>query len=234
MKTNNNPLESQKRLLFLLGGVSAFVLVMGYLSTFPLYAMVGGSPPAEILSRLQYFASSSTSWWIILSIMVITDLLYIPIFYSLFHSMNQKNKHWMLLASTFIGLFIILDISITWTAYSVLLTAGKDFINTVSEVQKEGIIAAASYATELLNSPLIGIFAIVFPAIGELITSVLLVRDQEKVAGYWGIITGLSGIAYIGSYINQSLEPLRIVNALFVTVWFIFIGIRLLRMKAHE
>jgi hypothetical protein len=48
--------------LYRVGGISSFVLVAGYLLTFPVYAWVGDPPPSGIEARLTYFAEYATGW----------------------------------------------------------------------------------------------------------------------------------------------------------------------------
>jgi hypothetical protein len=76
----NHAVNSEGKWLLRVGGISAFVLVIGYLLTFPIYAWVGDAPPNAVEAQLNYFAEHATGWWAILGLMVFTDLLLVPVF----------------------------------------------------------------------------------------------------------------------------------------------------------
>jgi hypothetical protein len=219
---------SDGKWLYRVGGISAFVLVIGYILTFPVYAWVGDAPPIGVESQLIYFAQHATGWWIILGLMVLTDILYIPIFLSLYQSLKDVSRNGMLLAAACIGLFVALDLALTWTAYSTLIISGIDYANATTEAQRSVFIMAAGYPSTMLKSPLLGIYAIVLPAIGVFITGLVMRRGIfNKLTAYWGLAAGISGIVYVGSYIISALSIVRIINALLVTVWFVFVGYKL-------
>ena len=224
-------LDPDGKWLYRVGGISAFVLVIGYLLTFPVYAWVGDAPPSGVEAQLIYFAEHATGWWAILGLMVFTDLLYAPIFLSLYQALKGVNRNGMLLAAACIGLFVTLDLALTWTAYSALITSGGNYAAATTDVQRAAFIAAAGYPSAMLDSPLLGIYAIVIPSLGVLFTGLVMLRGIfNKTTAYLALAGGISGIVYVGSYVTSALDIVRIINALLATVWFAFVGYRLYRL----
>jgi hypothetical protein len=221
-------LDTDGKWLCRVGGVSALALVAGYLLTFPVYAWVGDAPPSGVEPRLEYFAMHATGWWIILGLMVFTDLLYVPIYLSLYQALKRLNRDLMRLALACMGLFVVLDLALTWTSYSTLLTCGRTYAAATTDARRSVSIATGASASAVLDSPLLGIYAIVVPALGYLFIGLVMLKGVfNKPTAYLALATGLTGLAYLGTYITPALDPIRIVNALLATVWFGCIGWRL-------
>jgi hypothetical protein len=217
--------------LYRLGGISAFVLVIGYLLTFPVYAWVGDAPPNGVEAQLIYFAEHATGWWAILGLMVFTDLLLVPIFLALYRALKGANRNVMLLAIACIGLFVALDLAVTWPAYSALITSGGNYAAATTDAQRAIFVAAAGYPSAMLDSPLSGTYAILFPALGALLTGLVMLRGIfSKATAYLALAAGITGIVFMGSYVADALYVVRIINALLATVWYFFAGYRLYRL----
>jgi hypothetical protein len=218
--------------LYRLGGISTFILIAGYVLTFPIYAWVGDAPPSNAEAQLAYFAEHGEGWWAILGLMVFTDLLYIPIFVALYQALQHINRNIMLLACAMIGLFIVLDLSLTWTSYSSLIMSGSLYALAVTEGQKAALVAGAGYPSTMLDSPLLGTYAILIPSLGFLFTGLALRKGTlGKTAAFLALVVGLTGIVFIGSYFLEALAIFRIINALLATAWFIVVGWQLYRLS---
>jgi hypothetical protein len=217
--------------LYRVGGITAFVLVVGYLLTFPIYAWVGDAPPDGVEAQLVYFAEHGTGWWIILGLMVFTDLLMVPIFLALYRALKGINRYTMLLAIACKGLFIALDLAVTWTAYSMLITSGDNYAAATTEAQKAVFVAAAGYPSTILASPLSGTYSILIPSLGVLLTGLVMLNGVfNKTTAYVALAAGITGIVFMGSYIAGALYGFRIINALLATIWYLMVGFRLYRL----
>jgi hypothetical protein len=217
--------------LYRVGGISAFVLVVGYLLTFPVYAWVGDAPPSGVEAQLVYFAEHATGWWVILGLMVFTDLLWVPIFLSLYQALKRVNRNVMLLAIACAGLFVALDLAVTWTAYSTLIISGANYAAATTDAQRAVFVAAGSYPSAILESPLSGVYAILIPSLGSLLTGLVMLRGVfNKTTAYLALAAGIAGIVFMGSYVVGALDVFRIINALLATVWYGFVGYRLYRL----
>src|SRR5215472_17755193 len=110
-------IDAGGRSLYRAGGVSALGLGFAYLVTIPLYAHVGG-PPTGGEAWLTYLSGKTTEWWAILGLSVFTDLLYVPVAFALYLALQGVARSTMLVATAFVGLFIVLDLAVTWTNYA--------------------------------------------------------------------------------------------------------------------
>lgn len=218
--------------LYRLGGISALILVVGYLLTFPIYAWVGDAPPGNVEAQLVYFAEHGAGWWAILGLMVFTDLVYIPIFMALYQALKHMNRNLMVLACAMIGLFIVLDLSLTWTSYSALIMSGSLYASAISEVEKAALVAGAGYSSTILDSPLLGTYAILIPSLGFLFTGLVMQKGVfSKVAAWLALAVGVTAFIFMGSYFWEPLAIFRIINASLATAWYIVVGWQLHRLS---
>ena len=226
-----NATQQDGKWLYRIGSISAFVLVIGYLLTFPIYAWVGDAPPTGVEARLNYFAGHATGWWMILGLMVFTDLLYLPIFLSLYQALKGVNKGAVQIGTLLAGLFVVLDLALTWTSYSALIISGSHYAAATSDAQRAVFVAAAAYPSAMLDSPLLGTYAILFPSLGILLIGLVMLRGIfNKTTAYLALVVGLTGIVFMGSYAVGALAVFRIINALLATVWYLLVGFRLYRL----
>jgi len=230
MKADFDALSNKK--MYRLGGISALILVVGYLLTFPIYAWVGDAPPDNVEAQLAYFAEYGAGWWAILGLMVFTDLLYIPIFMALYQALQHITRNLMMLACAMIGLFIVLDLSLTWTSYSALIMSGSHYASAISDVEKAALVAGAGYSSTMLDSPLLGTYAILIPSIGFLFTGLVMQKGVfNKTAAGLALAVGITAIVFMGSYFWEPLAIFRIINALLATTWYIVVGWELYRLS---
>src|SRR5512134_933394 len=113
--------------IYRVGGLSGIVVGVGYLLTIPVTIIIaGGFPPLGVEARLAFFAEHAAGWWVATALMVFTDLFYVPFFLALYHALKGFNKYLILLAFACAGLFVLLDLAITWTAYpSLMILSGN-------------------------------------------------------------------------------------------------------------
>lgn len=211
------------------GGISSIVLGIGYLLTIPVMTIfAGGFPPPGVEARLAFFAQHATGWWIATALMIVTDLLYVPVFLALFQSLKDFNRYLMLLALACEGLFVVLDLALTWPTYSTLITLGSSYAVT-DDVQRAMIISTAGYPSMLIDSPLAGIYVILFPGLGLLLTSLVMFKGVfSKPLSYLGLAAGVCGIlAGIGPIFMSQLETFQYINASLAMIWFFFAGLKL-------
>ena len=226
-----NATQQDGKWLYRVGSISAFVLGIGYLLTFPIYAWVGDAPPTGVEDRLRYFAGHATGWWMIMGLMVFTDLLYLPIFLSLYQALKGLNNDAVLIGSLLAGLFVPLDLAITWPTFSALITSGTHYAAATSDAQQAVFVAAAAYPSAMLDSPLLGTYAILFPSLGILLIGLVMLRGVfNKTTAYLALAVGLTGMVFMGSYAVGALAVLRIINALLATSWYLLVGFRLYRL----
>jgi hypothetical protein len=209
------------------GGISALVLGVAYIIIFPLYASVG-APPSSSNGEvwLTYLTGKTTVWWCILGLSVLTDFLFIPVAFALYVALKEINRNVMRLATAFVGLFVVLDLAVTWSHYASLLTLTDNYTAATNDVQRATYVAAANYASAVLTSRLFVVYAIVVLSFGILMIGFVMLKGVfSKTAGYLGVATGILGIVSVGGF-----GVTIIMNAILATVWLLFVGYRLFRL----
>ena len=107
------------------GGLSGLIMGIGYLLTIPVAILfAGGFPPSGVEAQLAFYAEHAAGWWAITGLMVFTDLLHVPFFLALYQALKGINKYMMLLALACAGLFVALDLAVTWTSFPALIILG--------------------------------------------------------------------------------------------------------------
>ena len=204
-----------------LGAIAALALGVGYVVIIPLYARVG-APPHGGEEWFKYLPGKTTAWWTILAISVFTDFLYVPLALALYLALQKVDKNAMLLATAFVGLFVALDLAITWSHYASILDLYHSYTTAANEASRAGYVAAAEYASAVLATPLEIVYAIVTLSVGILLTGcVMLKATFSRSAAYLGLATGILGILSLTGF-----NLMIIGNALFATVWLFFVGYR--------
>src|ERR1022692_3051513 len=115
----------QKR-WYRVGGLAALVLGICYVAIIPLYAHVGVPPNGGGEAWFKYLSGKTTFWWTILGLSVFTDFLFVPVALALYLALKGVNRNAMLLATAFVGLFVVLDLAITWSHYASILTLYRE------------------------------------------------------------------------------------------------------------
>ena len=214
-----------------MSGVSAIILVISYIVIIVLYVFSGVSP-TEGDALLKHIAAHTAERWSILGLSVFTDLLYIPVGYSLYIMLKEVNKNAMLAGLGFFILFVFLDLAVTWTNYSSLITLSNQYATATSDSQRETIIATADYVSGVISSGLIRVYIILFPAIGILIFSLIMLKGEvSKTIAYLGVVTGVVGTISVAVTLFMSSFGITVViTSILTTAWFSLIGIRFLRL----
>jgi hypothetical protein len=214
--------------LYRVGGISALALGIESLIIFPLFARVG-APPTGGEIWLKYLQGKTTVWWTILWLCVLTDFLYIPVGLALYVALERVNRSAMLLGSAFVGLFVALDLAVTWTNYAAPLTLSRLYAAATNEVQRAGYVAAANYASAVLASPIEVFYAIVDLSLGIFIIGFVMLKEREIfrwTTVYLGLAAGLFGFISVGGFFIAVM-----LNAVLTTVWLLFVGYRLCRLS---
>jgi hypothetical protein len=227
-----NAVDPEGKWLYRVGGIAAIVLVVGYLLTFPIYFWVGDQPASGVEAQLVYFADHAAGWWAITFLMVFTDLLLVPIFFGIYLALKHINKGLMLVALAFKAfLFVILDLAVTWTAYSTMIISGIQYGAATTQALRSVLMAGAAYASAMLDSPLFGMYAILIPSLGVLFAGLVMLKGVfNKATAYVALAVGLTGILFMGSYFIDSLAVLRYINALLAMVFYLLVGLQLYKL----
>jgi len=169
-------------------------------------------------------------WWGILGLSVLTDLLFVPVALSLYLALKDINRNVMLMATALVGLFVVLDLAVTWSNYASLIVLSGDFAAATSEAQRVADVAAASYASAVLSSPLERVYAIVILSFAILVIGLVMLEGRfGRATAYLALIVGVLGIVSIAG-----LGVTIIMNALAATLWMFVVGFRLYRLGSQR
>jgi hypothetical protein len=226
-----NAVDPDGKWLYRVGGISALVLGLAYIITIALYIPVG-APPSGAKARLTYLAGNTTLWWAILGLSVLTDFLFVPVALSLYLALKGINRNVMLVATACLGLFIVLDLAVTWPNYASLITLSSYYAAATNDAQRAVFVAAANYPSAVLESSFFGVYAILVPSIGILMTGLVMLKGIfSKGMAYLSLVTGILGIVSVASpFFVSSLSVTVIIASVLTTVWVLFVGYRLYRL----
>ena len=222
--------DADAKWLYRVGGIAAIVLALAYFVIIALYVPMGAAPD-EVEPKLAFLAANTAAWWAILGLSVLTDFLFIPVALALYLALKGINRNAMLLATAFVLLFVILDLALTWPNYGALITLGGHYA-AANETQRAVVVAAATYASVVLDSDLLATYIILVPGIGILIASLVMLKGVfNKATAYLGIATGILGIvSVVGPIFVSALSATYIIASLLTTIWVLLVGYRLYRL----
>src|SRR5229473_5722975 len=230
-KMTVNLVDPEGEWLYRVGGISALVIGVAYIVIIPLFAHVGGAPSSGGEAWLKYLEGKTTVWWAILGLSVFTDFLFVPVALSLYRALERVNRNAMLVATAFVGLFVVLDLAVLWTNYASLLTLSGLHAAATTEAQRAAYVAAANYASAVLTSHTEVFYSIVDLSVAILMIGFVMLQGKgifNKTTAYLGVGAGIFGIVSISGFFVTI-----IINALLVTAWVLFVGYRLFKLGLH-
>jgi len=227
--------NSNMKGLYRVGGMSAIVLSMSYIIITVLYVM-GGALPSGGEEWLKHIAKHTLEWEAILGFSVLTDFLFVFVLWSLYWALKEINRNATLAGIGFVGLFVVLDLAVTWPNYSSLISLSTKYAIATNDTQRMAFVAAANYAYGVLSSSLFAVYAILVPALGiSIIGLVMLKGTFSKVTAYLGVVTGILGIiSVVGPFFLTALGMVAIITSVLTTVWVLFVGFKLLKLSKQS
>lgn len=213
--------HDQKR-LYQAGAVAAIIFGLAYLVIIALYVPVGRPTGAE--AWLSSMAGNTARWWAIIALDVLTDLLLVPIALSLYVALQTLGKNMMLLAIAFVGLFVVLDLALTWTNYASLMALSSSYAAAADDTQRSLFVTAAIYPASVVGSNLLFVYNSFTLAVGILLAGLVMLQGVfGKSTAYVGLLTGILGIvAVASSFFSSSLSGVTIILASLLTMFWIF------------
>lgn len=229
-KATQTELNVEGKWLQRTAGICALLFAVAYLVIIGLYVPVGRPTGAE--AWLASLAANATQWSAIIWLSVLTDLLLIPIALALYLTLKNFNRNAMRLATVFYGLFVFLDLALTWINIGSLHAFAADYA-TADAARKTMLLTAALYPSAVIESNLIFVYNSLTLALAILLTGfVMLEGTLGKSTAYVGLVTGILGIfAVTASFFSDSVSGIAIIlTSVLTLVWFLMVGIRLLRI----
>lgn len=195
-----NAVQPDEKWIYQLGGITALAVGVAYLAIIALYVSVG-VPPEGGEAWLDYLIGKTGIWWAIVAISVLTNFLYVPVALSFYFALRGVNRMAMLIGIAFVGLFVVFENAVNWTVYGALIVLSDNYAAATTESQRALFVAAATFASAVLESPL---------------------------AAAWAIGTLSFGFLIIGFVMRNGVAV--ILNAVFAMLWLFLVGQRLYRL----
>ncbi|MEI8201037.1 MAG: DUF4386 family protein [Eubacteriales bacterium] len=242
--TEAERIGNQWKSIYLLGGVTALIVVFASLLDIVISILLGGDPstiPQTAVGRFAQFQSNRLLGLYYLDLLnMTTAIIMIPAFFALFAAHRRVNKVYSGLAMiiSFIGTAVFISNN---SALSMLSLSDK-YALAVTDTEKNLLAAAgeAMLARGAHGSP--GVFpGFILPIIASLIMSIVMLKG-----GVFSKITAFPGIAgsvlFIFYFVLVTFIPgtenigmaLAIPGGLLTTVWMILFAIRLLKLRTLE
>ncbi len=221
--------------VYRVGSLSAFGFSLAYIVIIALYVPLG-PPPSGADAWLTYMSGHTTAWWLILCLSVLTDFLLVPIILSLYAALKGIDKDAMLMVAAFVGLFVVLDLALTWTNYASLITLSSNYGAPQADAQRAALVATAAYPASVVDSDLLDVYNTVTLSIGLLIAGLVMRKGVfGKRTSYTGVAAGTLGIVgVIGPFFISALSGLIIVASLLTMVWALLVGYDLYRLNQQK
>lgn len=226
-----NAIDADGKWLYRVGGIAAVILGVAYLVIIGLYVPMG-APPSGAEEQLKYIAAHTTAWWLILALSVLTDLLFVPLAFALYLALKGLNRNVMLLATACVGLFVVLDLAITWTNYAGLISLSGNYAAATNDAQRAVIVTAATFPTAILESTLLFVYNTLTLSLGILMTGLVMLKASfGKSAAWLGVVTGSLGVvAVVGPLLVSVLSFTILFASLLTTLWVLLVGYKLYRL----
>jgi hypothetical protein len=154
-----------------------------------------------------------------------------PASFALYFALSGINKSAMIMAAAFLGLFVVLELTVYPFTLSSLLTLSQNYVNATSGATQAAIAASMSSTWNVWW--LSGIRGL-FQSIGSLIASIVMLRGIfRRLVAYVGIVASVAGIIEsFGVLFPTSfyINILFIVSIPLSTIWMVLAGYRLYRL----
>jgi hypothetical protein len=224
--------DREGRWLYRVGGLSALLIGVGYLLAIAAYVSVIGPPVTGVVDRITSTAAHATTWWVILGLNVLTDVLFVPVALALYLALKDRHQGMMLVGTACMALFIVLDLALTWPSYASFIVLGGRYLAATSDAERTLAVTAATLAHTMMDTFLTVIYTILFPALWHLLTGVVMLKSAFSRPTAWlGIVAGvLSIVSVVGPFFVKELGFAVVLASLLIAVWVFLLGFRLFRL----
>lgn len=223
----------QKAFLILkTGGWCGISIFLSYLAITLIYVSAG-ELKGGIENKLLLISTNEISWWWILILSVLTDLLLLPFVYALYKLLFPLEKDIVLFAVLTFMLFIIMDLALTWPSFELLIDIAKEYVNAPEQTTNTDLLSMAELLDKFHSSLLFSAYVILFMSIGIVIFS----RAFKKHLNYSGIyitglLIGLLGIsALLSVLVIGTTGIIAILVSVLTTLWIGMVSLKLLKLS---
>ena len=235
-----NPSEFEstyKKNVFLWAGVSAILIAIGYLIISTCFAISGFPLPDDSSTWINYLDGKIELWGVIIWLSAVTDILYIIIALGFLKFYETRYKFWVVLASIFFALFVVLELAGTWSIYPTIIELYRNYkLSNITEKQSL-YLAAIEYGSAHFQTTINAFYAIVLPSLATVIYSLVMLKSKDfgKIISTIGLISGICNIVSVfGGLIFEPLKQLIMPGSFLSLFWFLGFGIKLIKESKKQ
>ena len=221
--------KKYSRDIFFSAGVSGILVAIGYFIISICFSISGFPLPADGESWIKYLDGKIELWTVIIWLSIITDILYIIIALGLLKFYENKYKFWVVLASIFLILFVVLELAGTWSLYPTIIELYKNYTISDSTAKQSLYLGAIEFASTQFQTSANSFYAIVLPSLAVIIYCLVMFISKHfgKLISIIGLISGICNIvSVLGGLVYEPLEKLIIPGSFLALFWFLGIGIK--------
>ena len=230
---NLSQIESNyKKNVFFWAGVSGILVAIGYLIISICFAISGFPLPNDSSAWINYLDGKIELWGVIIWLSAITDILYIIIALGFLKFYDKRYKFWVVLASILFALFVVLELSGTWSIYPTILELYRNYELSDTAEKQLLYLAAIEYGSTHFQTSMNAFYAIMLPSLATIIYSIIMLKSKDfhKIISVIGLISGICNIvSVIGGLIFEPLKQLIMPGSFLSLFWFFGFGIKLIK-----
>lgn len=218
--------------LFLFAGISGIIIGVGYIVITVLYSLAGFPLPEDAITWVSYLNGKFTLWWIIIWLSIITDILYVSFAYGIYELLKKSHPGLVLLSFSLFTLFMLLELSITWSRYPAILEIVSKYQASPDLELKSMYLASIEAISTEFQTVVTSFYMIFIPSLATIIASVALLKAKSvhRIIPFIGIISGsCNAISSIGGHFSKILDNLVVAGSFLALFWFFGIGLALVK-----
>jgi hypothetical protein len=213
--------------LYRIGGYAA--LFMFVLIPIQIVIFMAWPPPQTVPEYFSLFQHNRLLGLLDLDLLLIVDnILSIPLYLALYISLRRKSTPFVLMGTIF-GIFSIILYLVSREATFSMMTLSDQFAAATTEAQRQIFLAAGQVMLITYNGTVFNI-SYILGAAALIILSVVMLKSKlfSKATAYLGLAANI--IAF-GLYIPMVGLYISIFSVVFLWIWDLLVGLRLLRLS---
>lgn len=231
---NQEQLEEKKfsTWLYRLAGYSGIAIAVSYVFITAGFVTSGVPLPKGGEAWVTYMAGKSGIWWGIIWLSIITDILYLPVAAGLYRLLKNVHKGLLLTAGALYALFVVLELSITYANFPVIVESVNGYGLATSEAQKALYLSTIEYASHVFQTPVAPFYTIFIPSAAVILFSVVMLKSGKfnKSIAYIGMLSGtLNALSVVGGWFSSNIGQVVVVGSVLALVWKFAVGIKFLK-----
>lgn len=224
--------QNYKKDVLFWAGISGILIAIGYFAISILFAVSGFPLPTDGAAWIKYLDGKLVLWNFIIWLSVITNILYLVVSLGFIKYYEVKYKFWMILASIFFILFVILELAGTWSIYPTIIEIFNKYHET-SAIDKQAMyLGSIDYASAHFQTLINSFYVIVLPSLAVIIISLVMWKEKNfgKTVPAVGIVSAVCNITSVfGALAYAPLAKLVMPGSFLILFWFLGFGMKFVK-----